>query len=271
MGASNLESKPMRQFQAHRGQDSTTTRKVKRVVSQAEEAEHLAAGRTSAHVLLEFCGVVLFLGWAATTAKSVYDRFMDDGASPITTYRMVVAVVLGMMAADLTSGVVHWAVDNWGESNFPVLGSVFFRPFHHHHADPHAITTHGFIETNGNNFFSSLPLLWAAASAITYPDAASSLAFASFWLSYALCSGFANQIHSWAHMKNPPKLVRDLQDFGLLVSRRHHQVHHIRPHDCNYCLVTGWMNRPLTAIGFFEAIERMITKLTGSVPLHARI
>ncbi|KUJ17490.1 uncharacterized protein LY89DRAFT_684526 [Mollisia scopiformis] len=270
MGVKTRDFQPKPHFQSHHEQDSTTTRNSKTVILQKKDA-NFTTGRTFAHFLLELCGFVLFFGYAAITMKSVCDRFMADGASPIMAYRMLVAVVLGMSAADLTSGVVHWAVDNWGESDFPVLGSVFFRPFHHHHSDPSAITTHGFIERNGNNFLVSLPGIWAAANAITYPDPSSSFALASFWLAYTMCSGFANEIHCFAHMKNPPWIVQKLQDFGLLVSRRDHQVHHMRPHDRNYCLVTGWMNGPLTAIGLFEAMEGVINKVTGSVPLHARI
>jgi hypothetical protein len=240
-------------------------------VAQVEDAKYLATGRTPAHALLEFCGVTMFFGLAATTAKRVYDRFVNDGASSTTVCRVGVALVLGILAADLVSGIVHWAADNWGSSSLPGVGAAFIRPFRHHHIDPHAITRHGFLELNGNNFIVSLPLLWAAASAITSPDGASSLASASFWLSFALFCGLTNQVHSWAHMKNPPRLVRGLQDSGLLLSRQHHHLHHIRPHDCNYCITTGWMNRPLTAIGFFEGVERAITAATGTVPLHKHL
>lgn len=48
-------------------------------------------------------------------------------------------------------------------------------------------------------------------------------------------------------------------------------VHHVRPHDRYYCSVTGWMNRPLTAVGFFESMEAVIVKLGGPRPFHARI
>jgi len=240
-------------------------------LEHAKQAEHLAAGRSSAHALLEFCGVAMFLGLAATTAKRICNRFVADGVSLAVVCRAGAALVLGILVADLVSGIVHWAADNWGSASWPGVGAAFIRPFRHHHVDPRSITRHGFLELNGNNFIVSLPPLWVASSIIASSEGTSGLAPASFWLSFALCSGFTNQFHCWAHMENPPGLIRGLQNSGLLLSRPHHHLHHIRPHDCNYCITIGWMNRPLTAIGFFESAEWAVTAVTGHVPLHKQL
>ncbi|KAL2060050.1 hypothetical protein VTL71DRAFT_9872 [Oculimacula yallundae] len=237
----------------------------------SKQSKHLAEGRTFSHILLEICGFVLFFSWMVKIALSLYDRFIENGDGRIMVYRMIVVGIFGIAAADFTSGTLHWMVDNYGDPDYPVLGSVFFRPFHHHHSDPQAITMHGFVERNGNNFFVCLPPLWAAHSAFTDHNDQTSFLMATFWLVFALFAGFANETHVWAHMKSPPRVVKHLQDLGLLVSRQAHHEHHIRPHDRNYCLVTGWLNRPLTAIRFFEAIESIIAKITGIIPLHERI
>jgi len=75
-----------------------------------------------------------------------------------------------------------------------------------------------------------------------------------------------NQIHQWAHMPSPPALVRWLQRRGIVLSRDEHARHHAEPYVINYCIATGWCNRLLTAIGFFPALERAITRITGWQP-----
>ena len=69
----------------------------------------------------------------------------------------------GLLAADLVSGMVHWAGDTLCDEDTPVLGRHFIRPFREHHVDPKAITRHDFIETNGNNCIASMPVLGAVA------------------------------------------------------------------------------------------------------------
>ncbi|KAH8900397.1 hypothetical protein GQ53DRAFT_127929 [Thozetella sp. PMI_491] len=233
------------------------------------ELEDHGPDRPAAFAALELAGVAGFLGLVANTGKGAYIS-LSGCVSPVLVGRMGIAVVLGILAADLGSGIVHWAADNWGSGTWPIVGPAFIQPFRHHHVDPRAITRHGFLELNGNNFIVSLPLAWVASAVLSSPnvnpDAA--LATASFWLSFAMFSALTNQFHSWSHMENPPRLVQVLQSARILMSRKHHHVHHIRPHDRNYCITTGWLNGPLAAIRFFEAIEWAITVTTGAVPLH---
>ncbi|KAL6695528.1 Kua-ubiquitin conjugating enzyme hybrid localization domain-containing protein [Trichoderma pleuroticola] len=212
--------------------------------------QHLAEDRTTATVLMEVCGVALFFGQAVVTAKKMYDRYTTEDTSSSTILHirvyMAISLFLGILAADVVSGIVHWGADNWGSGTWPGIGPAFIRPFRDHHTDPRSITRHGFLELNGNNFIVSIPALWVASSALKSQDSVSALTAATFWLSSAFFCGYTNQFHCWAHMENPPMLVRCFQD-------------------------AGWMNRPLTAIGFFEGLERAITAITGAVPLHEQL
>jgi ubiquitin-conjugating enzyme E2 variant len=47
-----------------------------------------------------------------------------------------------------------------------------------------------------------------------------------------------------------------------------HDIHHESPFARYYCITTGWLNAPLTAIGFFSTLERIILRTTGAIPRH---
>jgi ubiquitin-conjugating enzyme E2 variant len=77
-----------------------------------------------------------------------------------------------------------------------------------------------------------------------------------------------NQIHQWAHLPSPPRLIRALQVSGMLLGRTEHAAHHQRPYDVRYCITTGWCNRPLEAVAFFRRLEAAIAWMTGLQPRH---
>lgn len=184
----------------------------------------------------------------------------DDGL------RIAAAAGLGLLAADLASGVVHWACDTWGSPDTPLLGRAFLRPFREHHVDEQAITRHDFVETNGNNCLVALPVLALALLPPLGPDAPAGTFLAAFLLSLGVATMATNQIHKWAHQDTPPRLVAWLQRARLLLPPARHAVHHRPPYAADYCITLGWLNAPLRAIGFFPRLERAITALTGAVP-----
>jgi plasmanylethanolamine desaturase len=146
----------------------------------------------------------------------------------------------GWLAADLLSGLAHWAFDSFGSVKTPLLGAAFIRPFREHHVDPSAMTRHDFVETNGSSCLACAPLLLAALFA--------SPAWQAFLV--CLCIGIlvTNQCHKWAHMEHRPKVVFLLQRFRLVLKPEEHRLHHQPPYRSHYCTASGWLNPVLNTI-----------------------
>ena len=244
---------------------------VSHSVNAADEAKHLAAGYTHGQRLLEISGITTFMGLAAIVLVQLAWHCVEYRLPWFAIVGVTLAaVVSGELAADFASGLVHWAADNWGSVDWPVLGSGFIRPFRLHHVDAKDITRHSFIELNGNNCIVSLPIFWIAHVA-AQGHGLSGLFFGAFWVSLAVWVFGTNQFHAWAHADDPPKWVRALQRRRLILAQQHHDVHHTSPHNRNYCITTGWLNRPLQTVRFFETIEYIMTRVTGIAPNHHHI
>jgi ubiquitin-conjugating enzyme E2 variant len=173
-------------------------------------------------------------------------------------------VLVGALAADLMSGLVHWTADTWFSETMPVLGRRFLRPFRVHHVNPDDFLRRDVIDCNGDVAMLNIPLLSAA---LAMPDSVTGGAVALGLLAFSAVSLPTNQVHQWAHMPSPPRLVRWLQHRRVILSIEAHAQHHCEPFVANYCIATGWCNRWLTAIDFFPTCERLVTRLAG---LHPR-
>lgn len=223
-----------------------------------QDAKALAAGYSKGMRRFEIVSIFTFFVLIAVLVTRM--------AAPALTapWLVAVAVLVGFVAADFVSGIVHWLADTWGATDMPVLGSTFIRPFREHHVDQEAITHHDFVETNGANCIVSIPV---AVGALLIPLGNPVGLFACAFLTSMIMWVFGtNQTHKWAHMKTPPAFVGWLQKMHLVLPRGHHSLHHTAPFNKYYCITVGWMNWPLYKLHFFEAMEWLITSTTGAIP-----
>lgn len=187
-----------------------------------------------------------------------------EWSSVVAHPALLLWAVGGALAADFVSGLVHWTADTWGSETMPLLGRRFVRPFRVHHVNPDDFLRRDFIDCNGDVAMLTLPVLvfghWVAGRS-SWGEAA-----AIFCLGFCAVGLPTNQVHQWAHMRRAPRAIRWLQRWGLILGRPAHARHHCPPHVANYCIATGWCNRPLAAIGFFARLERVVTWLTGIQP-----
>lgn len=181
---------------------------------------------------------------------------------------VTLAALFGWLAADLLSGLVHWAFDTWGSVHTPLVGKRFIRPFREHHWDPIAMTRHDFVETSGSSCLAALPVL--AATALMPLASAAALSVQAVLLFTALGVLLTNQCHRWAHAPadRVPRAVRVAQRLRLILRPEEHLRHHQRPFDSHYCTASGWLNAPLHAIGFFRGLERCIGAFARAQPRH---
>jgi len=176
------------------------------------------------------------------------------------------ALVGGIAAADFGSGLVHWSADTWGRDDLPVIGHRLLVPFRVHHINPDDFIRRRFMDTNGDVAFIAAIVLGGFQAIPIEPrwgEPAGVFVFA-----FCGIGMMTNQIHQWAHLPSPPRLVRALQACGVLLGRVEHAAHHQRPYDVRYCITTGWCNRPLEAVAFFRRTEAAIAWMTGLQPRH---
>jgi ubiquitin-conjugating enzyme E2 variant len=174
--------------------------------------------------------------------------------------------ILGALAADLLTGVVHWVCDTWGDERTRWVGAGLIRSFREHHEAPRAMLAHDWIEVNGQPAAGgsvAFVLLALPAAQEWLADRAFLAALA--WSMLATAS-LANQNHQWSHMPAPPRWVSALQRAGLILSPARHARHHRFPYTGAYCVAGGWLDRALDAAGFWRALERAVTHATGAMP-----
>jgi plasmanylethanolamine desaturase len=231
------------------------------------EAELLAESYTEGWRRLEVVAISALI-LACTAAMIRVGLVVERLDSVDALIALTTAFVTGWVGADLCSGLVHWAADNWGTPNTPFVGAGFIRPFRHHHLDPSEMCNHDFVELNGNLAIVALPVI-VAATFINLPWGPEFELFAVFSIvSLVLWVCCTQQIHSWSHQETPPRYALLLQRAHLIMGSDHHDVHHVAPHRANYCITTGWLNPILGKLKFFEGLEWLISTMTGIRPYH---
>ncbi|KAG8365078.1 hypothetical protein BUALT_Bualt18G0066800 [Buddleja alternifolia] len=197
-------------------------------------------------------------------AKSMLITISGAGAStttPLTWLRLAFAVLLGYVLADLVSGVYHWAMDNYGSPETPVIGSIIYT-FVDHHQHP--------MELNKCDTAALLYQAAGVATAVFLPVNICSndpvlLAFVGVLSGFGI---FNIKFHTWAHTpkRKLPPLVAALQDAGIIVPWSQHGAHHRPPLNTNYCSVSGICNRVLDKYKVFMAMEVVLFRVTGVRP-----
>lgn len=212
---------------------------------------------SASHRALEI-GAILGVAVLAAEAALRVARGVED-AMPACV--VAAGMLTGYVAADVVTGLFHWAADTYGSEQTPLLGANFIRPFREHHVDLEDITRHDVIETCGNSCVIGSVVLGAGLLWIPDPRGGAGALFAlTAVLVMVVAAVVTNLFHKWAHMASPPAAARALQRLGVILAREHHAVHHVAPFRTYYCITTGWMNRPFRQAHVHEALEWVLAR-----------
>lgn len=219
------------------------------------------------HYALEVAGIVAFFALALVLGVEIYEGTIAFGY----LWLLPVLAVGAYLAADFVSGFVHFLADNFGSSETPLIGTNFIDAFREHHVDPKGITTHDFVDTNGNNSLVSIPLMLVVWLFVPVATTTAGYLFGAFFLFLCLGIFLTNQFHKWAHMQEPPAAAAWLQERGLILPGEHHNVHHASPYDTYYCITVGVWNPLLDRTRFFERTERLLRRVIPGADPRLRV
>ncbi len=174
------------------------------------------------------------------------------------------ALFVGLLLADLYSGFVHWLFDTWFDE---IWCERLISIAREHHLFPQHIIGYGFRDYVS---FSCWPtvLVFAPIGLVLMALAPSAATFdaTAVCLLVSVIMFFGTYAHRLGHKRADTAVGRFLQDHHLLMSPRHHGVHHGGNHDIRYCVVNGWANHVCDRIGFWRGLEALVTLTTGAVP-----
>ena len=253
----------MRGSKPYSPEEGKSTLIMQRVQETSVRDSRFARAFTRREQFIALAAQAVFVAMASILAWRVAQGTMRGGH----LWWLPIAAFAGVVLADFVSGLVHFLADNFCEPDSPIIGPSFVRPFREHHDDPMSITRHGFLETNNGNTLVTLPVLVPVSLAPLEESATGTMAGA-LTLAFLVAIWLTNQIHKWAHMPDPPRVVRLLQRSRLILANGHHDVHHTSPFDTYYCITVGLWNPLLERVGFFPWLERAIRRtVPGTNPL----
>lgn len=174
----------------------------------------------AAHVIM---GVLLYPLWIVGFARSV---------PALAWYAHPLALLVAMATWDLASGFIHWTFDELSQEN-PFVGHLA-KTFQLHHTSPRLFLEWSLWENCKYDHLVAIPVMGGALLLPISPFALEVVVF------FSLFGAFSEWFHAFghgAHRHNP--LVRRLQAAGVLLSTKHHGLHHAWPHKRNYCIFNG--------------------------------
>ena len=175
----------------------------------------------------------------------------------VGSFWMLVQVVCLYLLADVIGGVLHWAEDTLGRLETPVWGRLFVKPNILHHESPAAMLEARWLRSNG---------LTITIAALVVGLVSVNHGMSWQLLVLGLFGAMNQQVHRFAHARRSdlPRAVVLLQNLKVFQDARHHWVHHRKPNNRYFCVMSPLMNPLLEKIGFWFLLERLLVPIFGA-------
>jgi len=171
---------------------------------------------------------------------------------------IVLYILLAILVADLLTGIFHWWEDRYGNPNWFILGKYVIEPNIRHHKEPMSFCKGNYWTRNWTTLVPTL-LLSIGCYMVGY-----------YFLSLVfICASQSNEIHCWEHTKTN-KFIRFLQNYNILQNKKCHALHHKRPYDTNYCVMTMVVNPVLNKLNFWYYLEKLVFTIFRVKPRKER-
>lgn len=145
----------------------------------------------------------------------------------------IMQIFFGILIADAISAVGHWAQDNIGTPQTPIVGHII-RDGQRHHANPELFLTNTVWVRSG--IVMIMALIFFVIGTLIFGW--------QVWIfSAAVAGGLMIEIQVYCHMPyaRRPRWVRALQHIGLMQHPKQHEYHHAQPNR-TLAVVTSWLN-----------------------------
>lgn len=206
--------------------------------------------------VIEYASLVIFM---LSFTETVYHLNKSSYFVEAGLIKIIGLGVGAWLLSDLFSGLVHYLFDTYGDENTPFIGQHLIKSFRDHHTYPEGILEHDYMETNGSNYLAVMPFC-LLNSFYWLPN--QKFEWSYFLMSFCFWVIMTNQIHKWAHMANPPRWVRWLQKYRIILAPEDHQRHHTYPYNRFFCITNGWFN---WTIFYLKACLYMSLKQKGKM------
>ena len=174
-------------------------------------------------------------------------------------YDYLISIIFACLLADFLSGIYHWIKDTYFGPFTPIIGKTIIWGSRLHHVRPRYILEFSdweiFLGSAKWTLIWIVPFLFLTGINI-------------FIITLFIAISLNDVVHKHAHMKDTerPTWSSLMQKIYLFQSHEEHHLHHVMPHEINYCPITPYVNIVLEKINFWRSAENIIEKYLGFKP-----
>ena len=178
--------------------------------------------------------------------------------------KYVIKIIFAYLFSDFLMGVYHWIKDTYFTPFTPIIGKTFIWGSRLHHVRPrHVLESSDLFLIKNSSIWT---LLWMIPLFYLF-------GIDIFLVVLFLMISFNDVIHKYAHMRDfeRPKIATFFQNIKMIQNHDQHHLHHIEPHNINYCPITPFVNYSLEKINFWRKCENIIEKIFKIKPREIEI